>query len=78
MNDKQIKRIREIVPGRLNSVAVVDGDITRAIRNFKKRVKDSGVIQELYDRREFQKNSLIRRKQRQSAEYKQRKSDERQ
>jgi ribosomal protein S21 len=35
-----------------------DADIQRAIRIFNKKVKDAGIIQEIYSRREYVKPSV--------------------
>ena len=38
-----------------------DADIQRAIRIFNKKVKDAGIIQEIYNRREYVKPSVKRK-----------------
>ena len=48
-------------------VEVRKGDITRALKIFKRRVMDSGHIQELKDRKNYTKPTTVRRKQKQQA-----------
>lgn len=38
-----------------------DADVQRAIRIFNKKVKDAGIIQEIYSRREYVKPSVKRK-----------------
>jgi ribosomal protein S21 len=44
-----------------------DDDLQRAIKIFNKKVKDSGLMKEIYDRREFVKPSLKKRLQKKEA-----------
>lgn len=51
-------------------VIVNDGDkIERAIKQFKRKCNDTKLVRELRDRKEFQKPSVIARRQRLRAEY---------
>ena len=68
--EKDLKKLHDVAPGKLYGTRVVDGNIDRAIRRFKKQIRDSGILQEVYQRREFTKPSLIRRNQIKSAQYK--------
>lgn len=43
-------------------VVVYNDDIGRALRKFKKKVQDSGVIQEYRARQQYEKPSTVRRK----------------
>lgn len=69
--EKDLKRLQDITPGKLSGTKVVDGNIDRALRKFKKTIKDSGIIQETFYRREYRKPSVIRRKQIKDAIFKQ-------
>ena len=43
-------------------VSVRDNNIERALREFKKRVKNSGLLKELRDREYYEKPSIKRRR----------------
>jgi small subunit ribosomal protein S21 len=47
----------------LIQIEVRNGDINKALKLFKKRVDQSGHIQELKDRREYKKPSVKKREQ---------------
>lgn len=49
------------------AVEVRNGDIARALKIFKKRVMDSGHLQEVRDRREYVKPTTVKRKAKQQA-----------
>jgi small subunit ribosomal protein S21 len=49
------------------TVNVRNGDINKALKIFKRLVFDSGHIQELKDRKEYTKPTVVRRKQKQKA-----------
>lgn len=68
MNRKQ-KLHQTIVPGCGNAVHVVDGDIGYAVKQFKRQIKKSGVLQKTFDRKEFTKPSVIARQQRARAAF---------
>ena len=54
-------------------VIVSEGDkIDRALKQFKRKCNSTKLIQQLRDRREFEKPSAVARKQRLKAEYIQR------
>lgn len=53
----------------LIQIEVRNGDINRALKLFKKRVEDSGHIQELRNRKEFKKKSTIKREKRDKVLY---------
>ena len=44
------------------AVEVKNGQVERALRKFKKKVTDAGIIQEIRDRKYFVKPSEIKRK----------------
>jgi small subunit ribosomal protein S21 len=48
-------------------VEVRNGDINGAIRRFKKKVQDSGILQELRDKEFYEKPSIRRKKAKASA-----------
>lgn len=48
-------------------VVVHDGQIERAIRRFKKKVQQSGILDEVKRRREFVKPSVIKREEKAKA-----------
>lgn len=59
------KREREflsITPGSPTGVNVVEGNISYALQQWKRKVKDSGIMREVYERKEFLKPSVKRRK----------------
>lgn len=49
------------------SVEVRNGDIARALKQFKRKVMNSGHLQELRDRKEYVKPKTVRRIVKQSA-----------
>jgi small subunit ribosomal protein S21 len=49
-----------------NAVIVKDGNVEKALRKFKKKVQDSGLLQELRDRETYEKPTT-RRKRKKSA-----------
>ena len=53
----------------LIQIEVRNGDINRALKLFKKRVEDSGHIQELRRRKEYKKPSTIKREKRDKVLY---------
>lgn len=63
------KKIKATVPGQLNAVQVIDGDISGAIRIWKKIVKDSQVVEKCYDNKFYQKPSDVKRKTVNAAKY---------
>lgn len=67
------KQIDSILPGRLNSI-LVNGDLTFALKRFKRMQKDSNVILECYARKFYVKPSVATRKQMDIAKFKQSKN----
>ncbi len=54
-------------------ITVKEGEnIDRALKRYKRKFKNIKVIQELRERKQFTKKSVIRRKQIQNAQYKER------
>jgi len=70
---KKIKRRPEeyVIPGAPMGVKVLDGNIEAALRKFKKLVKESGVLFELKERREFSKPSAKKTKKMETAKRRQ-------
>lgn len=50
-----------------NSVLVKDGNVEKALRKFKKKVMDSGLLQELRDRETYEKPTTARKKKKAAA-----------
>jgi len=44
-----------------NKVLVTDGNVEKALRKFKKKIADSGLLQEVRDRQEFVKPTTKRK-----------------
>ena len=56
-----------IIPGRFRAAKVVNGNIEAALKFWKRQVKESNVLQEVKDRKEFIKPSAVKRKQKMDA-----------
>ena len=57
------------------AVKVIKGNIQKALSKFKRKVKDSDHLFELKDRREYVKPSVLKRRKKQTAIYKQKLED---
>jgi ribosomal protein S21 len=68
MNKKQ-KYHESIIPGQALGAAVPDKDLGFALRFWKKKLKDSGILTSLKDRKEFIKPSAVKRKKMSDAIY---------
>lgn len=68
MNHKKIKTLAKARP---NSVHVVDGDISYAIRAWKKVLKDNNAVTECHQRTYYVKPSDRKRIQKETAKYRQ-------
>lgn len=82
MQDNRKKGKKSITEADMNmggmSVRVINNQIEPAIRLWKKKLKESGKIEELKARKEYIKPSAVRRKQKQEAiraEWRRRKFD---
>ena len=64
---KKIRREDMDVSGCATAVKVVNGNIELALKAFKRKLKDSGKIEELKDRKEYIKPSAVKRKKMQQA-----------
>lgn len=67
------KKFQSIVPKAPQSVRVIDGDISTALRMWKKQQKESNIIQELFDKKYYKKMSVLKREQLSVARYNQQK-----
>ena len=72
MQDKKQKRKKITiddmkVPGVALAVKVIDGNLELALRLFKTKVTDSGLMEEVKARREYLKPSVVKRKLKQQA-----------
>ena len=56
-----------IIPGRFKAAKVINGTIEAALKFWKRQVKESNVLQEVKDRKEFIKPSAVKRKQKMDA-----------
>lgn len=68
MSKKQ-KHHKSIVPGAPRAIAVVDRDISFALRSFKRKMKQLGVLDAVKENRTFSKPSVKRRAQLINAKY---------
>ena len=68
MNKKQ-KQHKTAVPGHFAGVTVVDNDLAYALRTFKRKVKETGVLETIKENRTFIKPSVKRRTQVSRAKY---------
>ena len=56
-----------IIPGRFKAAKVINGNIEAALKFWKRQVKESNVLQEVKDRKEFIKPSAVKSKQKMDA-----------
>ena len=56
-----------------NSVLVNDGKVEQALRKFKKKVMESGLLQELRERETYEKPTTARKKKKAAAKNRHRK-----
>lgn len=57
------RELDSIISGHWVGARVVKGDVEFALRKWKKRLKDSGALQELKAKQEYTKPSVKRRQQ---------------
>ncbi len=80
-NKKPYKKVRRDdmeIMGNSMAVKVVHNQIEPAIKLWKRKLKDSGILEQLKERKEFIKPSAVKRKQREEAiraEWRRRKFD---
>lgn len=70
------KKFQGIIPGTPNAVKVNNGDISTALRVWKRQQKDSNIVQELFDKKYYKKKSVKRREQVELAKYFQKKESD--
>ena len=58
----QVRREGMEIPGCYTGVRVVNGNIELALKAFKRKMKESGKLEELKARKEYLKPSAIKRK----------------
>ena len=68
MNKRQ-KNHKTIVPGNGNAVSIVDKDLNFALRIFKRKIKDSKILDNFKQKKEFIKPSIKRRDEINKAKY---------
>ena len=64
---KKVRKEEMIVMADTELQKVVNGNLEAALKFWKRQVKESGILQEVKDRREYIKPSAVRRKQKQDA-----------
>ena len=74
MNKKQ-KQHQSIVPGNATAINVVNRDLSFALRTWKRKVKNAGVLEYVKDNRTFTKPSVKRRDMISKAKYSQKMQD---
>ena len=68
MNKRQ-KQHKSIMSGNANGVMVIDKDLGFALRTFKRKMKQSNVLENLKENKRFIKSSVKRRRQINKAKY---------
>ena len=64
---KKVRMEQMIIPCRFKAAKVINGNIEAALKFWKRQVKESNVLQEVKDRKEFIKPSAVKRKQKMDA-----------
>ena len=75
---KKVKQHKTIVPGNglaVNVLGTEKEDLAYALKAWKRKVKNSGILERIKDRKEFEKPSVTKRKQLQAAQFIQRIKD---
>ena len=73
--NKHQKQHQSIVPGNATAINVVNRDLGFALRTWKRKVKDAGVLEYVKDNRTFTKPSVKRRDMISKAKYSQKMQD---
>tara|TARA_Y100000361_G_scaffold110358_1_gene100409 strand:- start:420 stop:659 length:240 start_codon:yes stop_codon:yes gene_type:complete len=68
MNKRQ-KQHKSIVSGNANAVTVVDNDLSYALRIFKRKIKESNILDRFKKNKTFVKRSVKRKEQINKAKY---------
>jgi ribosomal protein S21 len=74
--NKKDRQIDQIAPGRSFSVKVLDGDLSAALRSWKKILKENDIPAKLLEKSFYTKPSKNRKDKRDIAVYKQKKESE--
>jgi ribosomal protein S21 len=61
-NNRKVRKEQMMIPGRFRAAKVVNGNIEAALKFFKRQMKESEILDELKDRKEFIKPSARKRK----------------
>jgi len=67
--NKREKQHKTIVPGNGNAVSVVHKDLNFALRTFKRKIKESRIMDSYKENQEFIKKSIKRKNQINRAKY---------
>ena len=67
--NKREKQHKTILPGNGNAVSVVNKDLSFALRTFKRKIKESKILDYYKGNQEFIKHSVKRRNQINRAKY---------
>ena len=65
----QERKLQVITPGVSLGVQVVDGELHYALKEFKRLIKESNKIQEVYEKRYYTKPSVSKRKMLDNAKF---------
>lgn len=74
MNKKQ-KQHNAIMPGVMNGTKVINGSINFALQTWKDQLKTNNIIENLMERKEYKKPSVIKREQTKRAIFQQKRYD---
>lgn len=69
------KKLNSVIPGKLSSIKVVDGNVEMALKVWKKMLKENETIEDLYSKKYYQKPSVQKRLKMQTAIYLQNKGE---
>lgn len=64
---KKAPRQEMYLYGHANGVKVINGNVEAAIRTWKRIMKDSGIIEEIRNNKEYKKPTTVRREKRNAA-----------
>jgi ribosomal protein S21 len=63
------KKLRNIVPGKVQSIKVVDNDLSTALKVWKKMLKENNTIEDCYENKFYNKPSRQKRLAKNTAIY---------
>lgn len=64
---KKAPRQEMYLYGHANGVKVINGNVEAALRTWKRIMKDSGIIEEIRNNKEYKKPTTVRREKRNAA-----------